>query len=166
MRHSNTFQAFANVYRAGGVRGLWTGCSPNMCRALFASTSQVRTEKCLQSCAISITFSKQFAHQPLVCPNRNTSTQNKELCICIYVYVYQTITNYLATMHMYILIFHVEMASYDHTKHLRMNHGIFEEGFGVHVAASFVAGFCCSVCSAPVDNIKTRIMNQIGGKYA
>ena len=74
MRHSNTFQAFANVYRAGGVRGLWTGCSPNMCRALFASTSQVRTEKCLQSCAISITFSKQFAHQPLVCPNRNTST--------------------------------------------------------------------------------------------
>ena len=55
------------------------------------------------------------------------------------------------------------MASYDHTKHLLMNYGIFEEGFVVHVAASFVAGFCCAVCSAPVDNIKTRLMNQIGG---
>ena len=87
MRHSSAFQAFANVYRAGGVRGLWTGCTPNMCRALFASTSQVRTEKYLLSCAISIIYSKQFAHQPLVIPHLEYIKIDQGV-VHMYVYIY------------------------------------------------------------------------------
>ena len=31
---------------------------------------------------------------------------------------------------------------------------IFSEGFGTHLLASTIAGFCCSAVSAPIDTIK------------
>ena len=40
-RHTGTLAAFRNIYRAGGIRGLYAGVTPNVTRAVFASTSQV-----------------------------------------------------------------------------------------------------------------------------
>jgi hypothetical protein len=48
-------------------------------------------------------------------------------------------------------------------KHTLLNHGILTEGMPLHAVSSLMAGFVCATFSAPFDNIKTRVMNQIGG---
>ena len=40
-RHTGTLAAFRNVYRAGGIQGLYTGVTPNVARAVCANSSQV-----------------------------------------------------------------------------------------------------------------------------
>ena len=53
-----------------------------------------------------------------------------------------------------------QVPTYDHTKHLLLNRGLFHEGLPLHVCSSMIAGFMAAVTSSPVDVIKTRIMNQ------
>ncbi|GAA5974887.1 hypothetical protein JCM11641_008412 [Rhodosporidiobolus odoratus] len=42
----------------------------------------------------------------------------------------------------------------------------FQEGFRTHLAASAIAGFCCSAASNPVDVIKVRMMTDKTGQYS
>ncbi|KAA1471335.1 mitochondrial carrier [Dentipellis sp. KUC8613] len=58
-----------------------------------------------------------------------------------------------------------QICSYDATKQALKRRGAMREGLGVHVAASMVAGFVCSVVSNPVDVVKVRVMNDKDGVY-
>eukprot|EP00897_Mesotaenium_endlicherianum_P002213 jgi/Mesen1/2019/ME000148S01121 len=53
-----------------------------------------------------------------------------------------------------------QIPSYDQTKHLLLNSGVFAEGIPCHVASSMTAGLVTAVVIAPVDLVKTRIMQQ------
>ncbi|EGC35979.1 hypothetical protein DICPUDRAFT_32523 [Dictyostelium purpureum] len=54
-----------------------------------------------------------------------------------------------------------QIPSYDHVKHLLLDHGIIkEEGLRAHVISSIFAGLVASITTSPVDLVKTRIMNQ------
>ncbi|KAF2074568.1 hypothetical protein CYY_004114 [Polysphondylium violaceum] len=54
-----------------------------------------------------------------------------------------------------------QIPSYDHFKHMLLDHGIIQqEGLKLHTVSSILAGFVASVATSPVDLIKTRIMNQ------
>jgi len=53
-----------------------------------------------------------------------------------------------------------QLASYDHTKHLLLQTPYFEENTLTHLVVSMIAGFFCATTTAPVDNIKSRYMNQ------
>ncbi|RUS34510.1 mitochondrial substrate carrier family protein ucpB [Jimgerdemannia flammicorona] len=53
-----------------------------------------------------------------------------------------------------------QLATYDHTKHWLIGQGVVKEGLPAHLASSVIAGFACSITSAPVDTIKVRYMNQ------
>ena len=52
-----------------------------------------------------------------------------------------------------------KLATYDHIKHYIINHHILPDGYGCHFVSSVVAGICIAIVTAPVDIIKTRIMN-------
>ena len=52
------------------------------------------------------------------------------------------------------------MPGYDHAKHTILNAGLMEEGWQLHCAASAIAGLVTAVVTAPVDTIKSRVMNQ------
>ncbi|GAC95669.1 hypothetical protein PHSY_003245 [Pseudozyma hubeiensis SY62] len=90
--YSNTFVAFAHVYREGspgllgGIRSLYRGVGPTIIRAAVLTSSQI--------------------------------------------------------------------ASYDQVKTLLKHNKWLEEGFPLHFSASMVAGFVCSVTSAPFDVVK------------
>ncbi|TFY65135.1 hypothetical protein EVG20_g5697 [Dentipellis fragilis] len=58
-----------------------------------------------------------------------------------------------------------QICSYDATKQALKRRGAMREGLGVHVAASMIAGFVCSVVSNPVDVVKVRVMNDKDGVY-
>eukprot|EP01104_Vermistella_antarctica_P000691 TRINITY_DN10824_c0_g1_i1.p1 TRINITY_DN10824_c0_g1~~TRINITY_DN10824_c0_g1_i1.p1 ORF type:complete len:310 (-),score=23.00 TRINITY_DN10824_c0_g1_i1:67-996(-) len=53
-----------------------------------------------------------------------------------------------------------QLASYDHSKHIILNRGLLEEGNLLHFSCSILAGLVCAVTTSPIDNIKTRVMNQ------
>ena len=105
----------------------------------------------------------------------STVTGVKCYGLCSYLHIYrgQTTneTNDLCLLLLYAIftIYHVslyfaQVASYDHAKHLFLNYGIMEEGWPLHVTSSLIAGFFCAAFSAPFDNVKSRVMNQIGGQ--
>lgn len=52
------------------------------------------------------------------------------------------------------------MPGYDHAKHALLNAGWMQDGWQCHCAASGIAGFVTAVVTAPVDTIKSRVMNQ------
>ncbi len=56
-----------------------------------------------------------------------------------------------------------QVPTYDHTKHFLLSHSElgFVEGRKTHLTASFIAGLVCATVTAPVDNIKSRYMNQL-----
>lgn len=59
-----------------------------------------------------------------------------------------------------VLVNATNLATYDHIKHFFLNHKILSEGWVLHFASSMAAGLCMAIFTAPVDTIKTRVMNQ------
>jgi hypothetical protein len=53
-----------------------------------------------------------------------------------------------------------QVGSYDEAKNTIKAYGWLPEGLGLHVAASMVAGLAAAIATAPVDTVKTRMMNQ------
>ncbi|GBF88117.1 mitochondrial substrate carrier family protein [Raphidocelis subcapitata] len=57
-----------------------------------------------------------------------------------------------------------QLPVYDHCKYELTTHAstsaLFKEGHALHFACSIIAGFACATVVAPVDQIKTRYMNQ------
>ncbi|KAN0014479.1 hypothetical protein ACTFIU_000797 [Dictyostelium citrinum] len=54
-----------------------------------------------------------------------------------------------------------QIPSYDHIKHMILDHGIIKvDGLQVHIVSSIFAGLIASITTSPVDLVKTRIMNQ------
>ncbi|ETV91611.1 hypothetical protein H310_13861 [Aphanomyces invadans] len=58
-----------------------------------------------------------------------------------------------------------QIPSYDHSKHLLINHNVLEEGVVLHFVCSMFAGFMAATVTSPVDVIKTRIMHQSTAMY-
>ncbi|KAM7259792.1 hypothetical protein ACFE04_015533 [Oxalis oulophora] len=53
-----------------------------------------------------------------------------------------------------------QLATYDQVKEAILAKGALNDGLGLHVTASFTAGFVAAVASNPIDVIKTRVMNM------
>ncbi|TKY90478.1 hypothetical protein EX895_000476 [Sporisorium graminicola] len=53
-----------------------------------------------------------------------------------------------------------QIASYDQVKTILKRNNLLHEGFALHFSASMVAGFVCSVTSAPFDTVKVRLMQD------
>ncbi|PWN47650.1 mitochondrial carrier, partial [Violaceomyces palustris] len=53
-----------------------------------------------------------------------------------------------------------QIASYDQVKGMIKERGLMSEGLPLHFASSMVAGFVCSVTSAPFDTVKVRLMQD------
>ncbi len=53
-----------------------------------------------------------------------------------------------------------QLSSYDAFKHAVLDRGWLREGLLLHSVSSIFAGTVCAVTTAPVDNVKTRLMNQ------
>lgn len=53
-----------------------------------------------------------------------------------------------------------QIASYDQVKTVLKTNQVLQEGFALHFSASMVAGFVCSVTSAPFDVVKVRLMQD------
>jgi solute carrier family 25 uncoupling protein 8/9 len=53
-----------------------------------------------------------------------------------------------------------KLAVYDTIKHGIIDRGILRDGIACQFLASVVAGFFQTVVTAPMDNVKTRIMSQ------
>ncbi|SPO19892.1 related to mitochondrial uncoupling protein 3 [Ustilago trichophora] len=58
-----------------------------------------------------------------------------------------------------------QIASYDQVKTMLKSNGVMDEGFALHFSASMVAGFVCSVTSAPFDTVKVRLMQDKSRQY-
>lgn len=52
-----------------------------------------------------------------------------------------------------------KLATYDHIKHTLINLKILHDGYLCHFVSSVCAGVCIAIVTAPIDIIKTRIMN-------
>ena len=52
-----------------------------------------------------------------------------------------------------------KLATYDHVKHTLINYKLLSDGYACHFVSSVVAGICIAIVTAPVDIVKTRIMN-------
>lgn len=60
-----------------------------------------------------------------------------------------------------------QIASYDQVKYLLKHHKVLEnEGFGLHLSASLVAGLACSITSAPFDTVKVRLMQDKSRQFS
>ncbi|KAF0685266.1 Aste57867_22810 [Aphanomyces stellatus] len=97
-RYASMRQAFAEIVRHEGVKGLWKGVGPTVKRAALLTATQI--------------------------------------------------------------------PSYDHSKHLLLNHNVMAEGPVLHFCCSMFAGFIAATVTSPVDVVKTRIMNQKTALYA
>lgn len=64
------------------------------------------------------------------------------------------------TMQRAALLNAAQVPSYDHAKHALLNAGIVQEGVSCHLISSMLAGLVTAVVIAPVDLIRTRIMQQ------
>jgi hypothetical protein len=53
-----------------------------------------------------------------------------------------------------------QLSSYDAFKHALLDRGWMSEGLLLHSVSSIFAGSVCAITTAPVDNVKTRLMNQ------
>lgn len=53
-----------------------------------------------------------------------------------------------------------QIASYDQVKTIFKSNQIMKEGFTLHFSSSMIAGFVCSVTSAPFDTVKVRLMQD------
>ncbi|KAH9917904.1 mitochondrial carrier [Epithele typhae] len=58
-----------------------------------------------------------------------------------------------------------QICSYDQIKQSLKARGVMQEGVPLHLVASSLAGFFCSVTSNPVDVIKVRLMNDKTHQY-
>ncbi|KAI0318336.1 mitochondrial carrier, partial [Amylostereum chailletii] len=58
-----------------------------------------------------------------------------------------------------------QICSYDQVKQTVKQRGLMEEGLPLHITASMIAGFVCSVTSNPVDVVKVRVMNDKERQY-
>ncbi|GMI41997.1 hypothetical protein TrCOL_g1524 [Triparma columacea] len=59
-----------------------------------------------------------------------------------------------------------QLSSYDHTKHVLKSNSVMDDGFGLHIVASLVAGVAALVTTQPFDTIKSKVMaldGEIGG---
>lgn len=54
-----------------------------------------------------------------------------------------------------------QLSSYDAFKHAVLDRGLMCEGLPLHSVSSIFAGTVCALTTAPVDNVKTRLMNQM-----
>ena len=63
-----------------------------------------------------------------------------------------------------ILLNATKLATYDHIKHTLINFHILPDGYMCHFVSSICAGICIAIVTAPVDIVKTRIMNQPASK--
>jgi hypothetical protein len=54
-----------------------------------------------------------------------------------------------------------QLSSYDAFKHAVLDRGWMREGLPLHAVSSMFAGTVCALTTAPVDNVKTRLMNQM-----
>lgn len=66
----------------------------------------------------------------------------------------------MATMIRGSLMASAQMASYDVSKQTLIRQYKFKENIGTHFAASLVSGFVTTVCTSPIDVVRTRIMNE------
>lgn len=57
-----------------------------------------------------------------------------------------------------------ELACYDHAKRFVIEKGITNDNVYGHTLASFMSGLAATSLSCPADVVKTRMMNQAGGK--
>lgn len=57
----------------------------------------------------------------------------------------------------------VKLGTYDTVKHKIIDDGYMKDGIPCQFTASCIAGFFMSVATTPIDNVKTRIMNQHKG---
>lgn len=55
----------------------------------------------------------------------------------------------------------VQIASYDHIKHILLRRRVFEEGLALHLTASFIAGMITAIAINPMDVARTRVMNEM-----
>lgn len=53
-----------------------------------------------------------------------------------------------------------QICSYDQVKQVFKRRQIMEEGLGLHITASMIAGLFCSITSNPIDVVKVRLMND------
>ena len=58
----------------------------------------------------------------------------------------------------------VQLSQYDNIKHKFLRYGWLEEGLFLHTICSFYAGFAVACATAPLDVVKTRLMNFEKGK--
>ena len=54
-----------------------------------------------------------------------------------------------------------QLSSYDAFKHAVLDRGWMSEGLPLHSISSIFAGTVCALTTAPIDNVKTRLMNQM-----
>jgi hypothetical protein len=54
-----------------------------------------------------------------------------------------------------------QLSSYDAFKHAVLDRGWMHEGLPLHSISSIFAGTVCALTTAPIDNVKTRLMNQM-----
>ncbi|KAH7425241.1 hypothetical protein KP509_11G045800 [Ceratopteris richardii] len=66
----------------------------------------------------------------------------------------------LPTMQRAALLNAAQAPSYDHAKHALLNAGLVHEGVTCHMIASMIAGLMSAIVIAPVDLVRTRIMQQ------
>jgi len=59
-----------------------------------------------------------------------------------------------------------KLAVYDSIKHTIIDGGYLKDGMACQFVAACFAGFFQTVATTPIDNIKTRIMNQAKGKFS
>jgi solute carrier family 25 protein 14/30 len=58
-----------------------------------------------------------------------------------------------------------QMSSYDHSKYLILKHGLMVDGPQLHFLCAGISGLVATICTSPVDVIKTRIMHDKGNLY-
>ena len=56
------------------------------------------------------------------------------------------------------------LGSYDSSKNAIKDRGWMKDGHSLRFVSSVIAGFCVSLSTAPMDNIKTRVMNAKPGE--
>jgi len=66
----------------------------------------------------------------------------------------------MPTVYRAMLLTSTQLASYDHVKHSLLQTGVFEDNVPLHLLVSMIAGLFCAITTAPVDNVKSRYMNQ------
>eukprot|EP01095_Lingulamoeba_sp_RSL-Kostka_P010747 TRINITY_DN3927_c0_g1_i1.p1 TRINITY_DN3927_c0_g1~~TRINITY_DN3927_c0_g1_i1.p1 ORF type:complete len:304 (+),score=54.33 TRINITY_DN3927_c0_g1_i1:38-949(+) len=59
----------------------------------------------------------------------------------------------------------VELGIYFQTKHYLIKKNDWNNDVASHITSSLIAGLCSTICTNPIDTIKTRVMNQPFNKH-